>query len=322
VTTRCAVVSLLPMLLLPGCFSPEMSTAVSVTAFSDGGSSGASTAETGATTGSDDSDGPITATTAVTDSSSGAMDDASDGSSTAPGSEASSGGGPLCGDGNVDDGEECDDANADDSDDCLATCVAASCGDGFVQTGVETCDDGNDANDDDCLVGCIAAGCGDGFVRGGVEDCDDANANDNDACLSSCAAASCGDGFVQDGVEQCDGTSGCSASCAFLCGNPGGGDSLAENGTGLGVMYCYVDGDTVDTRASKACESHFGIGACCLILGGYNGLQYGQCGADGGPGTIHWHPDAHPDGHCDPLYVVGDVVSPGWCGTIIGNFLD
>lgn len=27
-------------------------------------------------------------------------------------------------------------------------------------------------------------------------------------------------------------------------------------------------------------------------------------------------------GHCDPNYVVGDVVSPGWCGVVLGNFIN
>jgi cysteine-rich repeat protein len=51
---------------------------------------------------------------------------------------------PTCGNGTVEteNGEECDDANADNTDACLDTCLAASCGDGFTQTGVEQCDDG------------------------------------------------------------------------------------------------------------------------------------------------------------------------------------
>lgn len=54
-----------------------------------------------------------------------------------------------CGDGIVDDvsGETCDDGNTDNTDNCLDTCVAASCGDGFVQAGVEECDGTADCND-------------------------------------------------------------------------------------------------------------------------------------------------------------------------------
>jgi len=86
--------------------------------------------------------------------------------------------------------------------------------------------------------------------------------------------------------------------------------------------YCYEVGDSADTRARKACESHFGVGACCIIQGGYSSLQWGLCNGGGGGGSFHFHPDAHPDGHCPPNYKVGDVVSPGWCGAILGNFLD
>jgi len=105
------------------------------------------------------------------------------------------------------------------------------------------------------------------------------------------------------------------------CGNPTGGPLTKDNGTGTGMLYCYESSDTVDQRAEKACESHFGEGNCCIIPGGYNGLQWGECGQGGGSGTIHWHPDAHPTGHCGPTYKVGDVVAPGWCGSISGSFL-
>ena len=61
---------------------------------------------------------------------------------------------PMCGDDLTNDaaGEDCDDGNADSSDACVA-CKTATCGDGFVQTGVEACDDG-DPEDDDCSDTC------------------------------------------------------------------------------------------------------------------------------------------------------------------------
>ena len=62
----------------------------------------------------------------------------------------------------------------------LTTCVAASCGDGFVQDGVETCDDQNEDDTDDCPSTCVTAFCGDGFVQAEVDQCDDGNdANDD-----------------------------------------------------------------------------------------------------------------------------------------------
>jgi hypothetical protein len=95
-----------------------------------------------------------------------------------------------------------------------------------------------------------------------------------------------------------------------------------DNGAGLAEWYCYLPNDSDVARALKACESHFGVGNCCVITGGYNYQQYGECGGGSGAGTIHWHWDDHPEPHCAPWYVVGDVVSPGWCdGSILGNFL-
>ncbi|MBK7827600.1 DUF4215 domain-containing protein [Nannocystis sp.] len=124
-----------------------------------------------------------------------------------------------CGDGAVQEGvEACDDGNQDDTDACLATCEPAKCGDGAVQAGTEECDDGNMEETDACLSSCVAAKCGDLLVQVGVEDCDDGNMDDTDACLSSCAAAKCGDGKVQAGVEQCDDGNGveedgCTSKC-------------------------------------------------------------------------------------------------------------
>ncbi|HWB74652.1 MAG TPA: DUF4215 domain-containing protein [Nannocystaceae bacterium] len=324
---RTTLAWLLPLSLLSGCFSPEGDDDTTLTSVGET-SSGSTTDDTLTTTIADTgttSDSTTMSTsgmdsTGPSDESTGS-DESTESTTTEAESESSTGPGSFCGDGIVDEGEACDDMNDDDTDDCVA-CAAAACGDGFVQAGVESCDDGNADDTDACVSGCVAASCGDGFVLAGTEDCDDANGNDNDACLGSCVAASCGDGVVYEGVEQCDGAGSCDESCNVYCTNEGGGALMAENGVGEDVWYCYEAADTVETRALKACESHFGIGTCCLIPEGYSGLQYGQCGAGGYAGTIHWHPDSHPDGHCDPLYVVGDVVTPGWCGSVSGNFLD
>jgi len=47
-----------------------------------------------------------------------------------------------CGNGIKEDGEECDDGNDLNTDGCLNTCKLATCGDGFVEAGVELCGDG------------------------------------------------------------------------------------------------------------------------------------------------------------------------------------
>ena len=63
-------------------------------------------------------------------------------------------GGPVCGNGSVEPGEECDEGpgNADDGA-CTTLCKPPGCGDTLLQPG-EACDDGNTASDDGC-VACV-----------------------------------------------------------------------------------------------------------------------------------------------------------------------
>jgi len=123
-----------------------------------------------------------------------------------------------CGNGVMEPGEGCDDGNDVEEDACPSGAAgqckaAASCGDGFVWTGMEACDDGNADETDACPSGdagqCLAdASCGDGFTWAGMEGCDDGNMDDTDACPSGVGAcveaAKCGDGYVEMGGEDCD----------------------------------------------------------------------------------------------------------------------
>jgi cysteine-rich repeat protein len=77
----------------------------------------------------------------------------------------------------------------------LNTCKTASCGDGFLQIGVETCDLGAAYSDTGaCPTTCQAARCGDGFRRTDITDptdhayeaCDDGNTDNTDGCLNTC----------------------------------------------------------------------------------------------------------------------------------------
>lgn len=189
--------------------------------------------------------------------------------------------GPACGDGFTNGPEECDDANTNNNDGCLDTCVANSCGDGFVHTGVEecddangvdddgctnqctlpvcgdgvvqpgeACDDGNADNTDGCLDTCDVARCGDGFIQAGVEDCDDGNQSNTDACLDTCTLASCGDGYVQAGAEECDdANTNDNDACLQSCVVASCGDGLIHTG----VETCD-DGNTVnDDGCSNQC---------------------------------------------------------------------
>ena len=202
---------------------------------------------------------------------------------------------PSCGDGYVRAGvEDCDDANGSDTDACPSTCAAARCGDGYVQAGVEPCDDGNPDDSDACLTSCELASCGDGYVQAGVEDCDDGNDANTDACLNVCAAASCGDGFTEQGVEGCDdGNQVETDSCTSACVSTSCGDGVLD----AGVEECD-DGNKVD---SDACRSSCVEARC-------------------GDGAIHFDVEECDDGNtepgdgCDELCIVEGEVPPGTPG--------
>lgn len=154
-------------------------------------------------------------------------EDCPNGQTCSPAGECVPEGGGICGDGNLDAGEECDlGANNANESSCKLDCTLQACGDGFVGMG-EACDDGNDVDTDSCTSECALPSCGDGFTQA-PEECDDGNDVDDDACTGTCLNAVCGDGFVQDGVEECDDgneddTDDCRSDCRFTesptCGN-------------------------------------------------------------------------------------------------------
>ena len=116
----------------------------------------------------------------------------------------------MCGNGEVDPGEECDAGpagNTSAADGCRADCRKPICGDG-IKDKTEECDDGDmnsDQRADACRSNCKRSSCGDG-VLDQKEDCDRGQLNSNDqpnACRMSCTTPYCGDG-VLDALEQCD----------------------------------------------------------------------------------------------------------------------
>jgi cysteine-rich repeat protein len=165
----------------------------------------------------------------------------------------------LCGNGDLDPGEECDDNNTNDSDSCLNTCHWNTCGDGARymavtdpdnDNAIEQCDDGNGLNRDHCLSSCVWNSCGDGAhyseYPNEAEECEDegregitcdvdteigcinAGANPMDECINP---------FVRDGFdpspaegpfvapELCDDGNGedgdsCTGECVWnVCGD-------------------------------------------------------------------------------------------------------
>lgn len=172
----------------------------------------------------------------------------------------------------------------------------ARCGNGEVED-PEQCDDGNAINTDACLNSCLFASCGDGFVRSGVEECDDANSLDGDGCSSLCETQRlCGDAtddgtlFASDALRilqravgrdvECptwvcdvDGTNGIGASDALRllrrsvnlpvtlsCGDPSAIFLRITSSTTLGslqlnVGYQAVAGEIDGSGGSVDCQT-------------------------------------------------------------------
>ena len=216
-----------------GCAGDDVATSATDT---DGGSS---TTDASTTSTSTSTSGATTSTTSA----------GTAGETTGP----TTGGGGVCGDGAVDPGEECDDGNADNTDACLDTCMNASCGDGFVQDGVEACDDANGDDTDECPGSCQMAICGDGFVWADNEECDEGPNNADDAaCTSMCADAVCGDGLVFAGVEECDdGNNVDNDECANDCTS----NSACPPGTADVNGFCWVIAESCNQNATQSCAA-------------------------------------------------------------------
>ena len=168
---------------------------------------------------------------------------------------------PVCGDGQIDPGEQCDYGSGNsDAGLCTGACKLAVCGDGLVSP-TEQCDDGNDVDDDGCnnvcgkdtcgdgklgpgeacdngagnsdaglcTTACEAAVCGDGLVSP-LEQCDDGNLADADGCSNTCILKSCGDGDVDAGEECDDGNAVDDDACTTSCKAAACGDGLVQAG--------------------------------------------------------------------------------------------
>lgn len=64
----------------------------------------------------------------------------------------------VCGDGELEEGEECDDGDANgDNNACTSTCTINVCGDGLLYEDAEQCDEGEDNGNGFCSDDCTLA---------------------------------------------------------------------------------------------------------------------------------------------------------------------
>jgi cysteine-rich repeat protein len=104
-------------------------------------------------------------------------------STTSTSTSTSTSGGPLCGDGIVEPGEECDDGNTVDDDQCTNTCTLG----GGTTTLLTTDSSGTDSTGSTSTTTTTSepGACGNGVVDF-LEECDDGNNNANDGCDPAC----------------------------------------------------------------------------------------------------------------------------------------
>jgi len=236
--------------------------------------------------------------------------------------------------------EDCDDGNYDNTDACVFGydggkgynyCQDASCGDGYVQVGVEDCDWGQNPTfaivafpgEPMCPKNCRYDFCGDGIVSLG-EQCDDGNDNNLDACTNTCAANVCGDGFLFANVEQCDdGNTINDDTCTASCTLPRCGDGLVqagetcEDGNTLNNDGCSdtcvveVCGDGIK-QANEACDDGNPIVTDGCIIDPANAVlcQVARCG----DGYVFPTSEACDDGNTNDTDGCTNACSLASCG--------
>lgn len=219
-------------------------------------------------------------------------------------------GGPACGDGIVEPGEQCDDGNTRPGDGCNGVCqvepsyvcptagqacvssTRSVCGNGVVEPG-EQCDDGTDAGGHGCSATCQ--------IEPGYSCPIDGGTCQRDPY--------CGDRIVQVlRGEQCDdgtndGQHGCSPTCQVVVGwacPPAGGPCVVDVYCGNGVVDTGEQCDDHNRRSFDGCS------ATCFVEPGWT------CPAAGGACTrVCGNGAIDPGETCDD----GDIYSGDGCSS-------
>ncbi len=217
-----------------------------------------------------------------------------------------------------------DDADCDDGNPCngAETCSSDNrCEAGTMADDGEVCDADDDASTRDiCRSGsCVASTCGDGFLdMAGGEVCDDGNTDDGDGCDRDCSFsceddADCDDGNPCNGAETCSSDNRCEAGTPVSCADDGfdctfevcvpqtatayscisvlidrDGDGYAPEGLSCDPRR-YQSGDCDDENpdvhpdASDPCSSADGIDQNCSGTPDDEGIRtfYPDCDGDG-----------------------------------------
>lgn len=206
----------------------------------------------------------------------------------------------TCGDGIVQAGEECDDGNDSSTDACLATCRAATCGDGWVWEAVEVCE----GSSVPCTSGCDTIGwaaCVDCSTIGGcappAETCNGAD----DDCDTEVD-----DGFPCRLGEPVTCTTGCLSTglgtCSMFCEVPPADECMPPaEACGNGVD------DDCDTEVNEGCSTDNDTCAGALnITGGgtFTGSTAGMADDSGNPLTCT---TTHPPADAPDAYFYFDL---------------
>jgi len=198
-----------------------------------------------------------------------------------------------CGDGYIQGDETCDGdglGTGGETSTCDVDCTAVTCGDQRVnETAGEACDDGNSATTDSCIA-CIAASCGDNFLRSGIEQCEPPGAG---TCNLSCQSvrgvgatvtsapepvtrqgppSTCGNGVVDTAKgEKCDAGrfNGLSAACDRWCGITFCGDQKVHADS----EECEPEQDENGSYVVRTC----GGKSCTVPVCGQDGSCIGGC---------------------------------------------